>query len=64
MQLELPLEMKVSTWSAPKRVAFAEKLERWAHQLRVSAFILEKDSKPAGPPKKIKYLAATHAALN
>ena len=42
--LEPELEEEASLWTPGQRRAFASKLERWARQLRVSAFILERQS--------------------
>jgi hypothetical protein len=62
VQLELPLEIKVATWSPPRRIALAEKLERWARQLRVSAAILLRDEPK--PTKRLKPIPQEKAALN
>jgi len=50
--LEPELEEEASLWTPGQRRAFASKLERWARQLRVSAFILERRAARRTPSLK------------
>ena len=51
--LEPELEEEACLWTPGQRRAFAGKLERWARQLRVSAFILERRAaRPRTPSLK------------
>lgn len=49
--LEPALESRAALWTPRKRRAIAAKLERWAHELRVSAAILESDQALPSPPR-------------
>ncbi len=61
--LEPELEEEASLWTPGQRRAFASKLERWARQLRVSAFILERQSGGPRTPS-LKGVSARQQRLN
>ena len=44
--LEPELEQEVALYTPAQRVELAGKFERWAHQLRISAFILRRGQEP------------------
>jgi hypothetical protein len=48
--LEPELEEDAALWTPAQRLAAARKFERWARQLRVSAFILKRLSEPKPTP--------------
>jgi hypothetical protein len=61
--LEPELEEIANSLNAAQRRALASKLERWAKELRVSAFILERDAAPR-PRPALKRLAPRRLLLN
>lgn len=63
VKLEPELEEQVCLMTASQRVALAFKFERWARQLRVSAFILRRVSSPKRPPS-LKVLSRRSLLLN
>lgn len=63
VRLEPVLEEKVATFSPSKRRALAIVYERWAHQLRLSARILEIDAKPS-QRRRLKGLPHRKLLLN
>jgi hypothetical protein len=62
--LEPELELFVLAMTPWQRLDLAKKYERWARQLKVSASIMFRDSCPAGPAKKVKFLPPWKAVLN
>jgi hypothetical protein len=61
--LEPELEQEVSLMTASQRLELARKFERWAHQLRISAFILKRASQPK-PRPSLKALSKAKLILN
>ena len=61
--LEPELECEVGLFTPPQRLELARKFERWARQLRVSAFILGRAAEPKGPAV-LKALPRRKLALN
>jgi len=61
--LEPELEEEASLMTAAQRREFALKLERWARQLRVSAFILDRTSAPR-PRPSLTYVPRRRLLLN
>jgi len=61
--LEPELECEVMLFTPAQRVELARKFERWARQLRVSAFILGRDAEPKRPVA-LKVLPQRKLALN
>ena len=65
VKLEPELEAVAAGWSAAKRLALARKLRRWAHQLEISAAILELDAHRQGAHRPVlKFVAPRKAGLN
>ena len=50
VQLEPELELEAALWTPERRRVVADKLERWARQLRISAAIMERD-RLVSPPR-------------
>jgi hypothetical protein len=63
VQLELSLQEQAGDLNAAQSRAMASRLERWAHQLRVKAAILEAHSKPR-PRRALKPLWPRRLLLN
>lgn len=61
--LEPELQPEVETMNSWQRLKLARKFERWARQLRVSAFILNRDSSPK-PRPSLKGLSKRKQMLN
>jgi len=61
--LEPELEEIAKELNASRRRALAGKLERWAKELRVSAFILDRDAEPR-PKPSLKRLPNRRLLLN
>lgn len=61
--LEPELEGEVGLFTPPQRIELARKFERWARQLRVSAFILGRDAAPKRPVA-LRALPRRKLALN
>ncbi|MGO9200947.1 MAG: hypothetical protein ACLQM8_10470 [Limisphaerales bacterium] len=61
--LEPELECEVGLFTPPQRLELARKFERWARQLRVSAFILRRAEGPKRPAV-LKVLPRRKLALN
>jgi hypothetical protein len=61
--LEPELECEVGLFTPPERLELARKFERWARQLRVSAFILRRAQEPKRPAV-LKVLPRRKLALN
>jgi len=61
--LEPELERDVALYTPSQRIELAGKLERWARQLRISAFILRRDGAPRGHAV-LKALPRRRLALN
>lgn len=61
--LEPELECEVGLFTPPQRLELARKFERWARQLRVSAFILGRAEEPKRPAV-LKVLSRRKLALN
>jgi hypothetical protein len=65
VKLEPELEAVAGEWSEAKRRALARKLRRWAHQLEVSAAIMELDARRRnGRRPVLRFVAPRQAALN
>ena len=62
--LEPELEEEVALYTPSQRLELARKMERWARQLRVSAFILRRDSCPKRACASIKGLPRRRLLLN
>jgi len=63
VQLELPLQQQAGDLNASESRALAGKLERWAHQLRVKAAVLDAHfSRPSLP--RLKRLPLSRLILN
>lgn len=62
--LEPELEMEAALWSPAKRREMARVFARWAHQLRVSAAVLDAREKGLFRPRPKIGLPARKAALN
>jgi hypothetical protein len=58
--LEPELESEVALFTPSQRIELARKFERWARQLKVSAFILDRD---AGPKKPVALKALPRRKL-
>jgi len=63
VRLEPELEREVALFNPAQRVELARKFERWARQLRVSAFILRRAAEPRRPAV-LKVLPLRKLALN
>ena len=63
VQLELPLQEQAGDLNASQSRALAAKLERWAHQLRVKAAILDAHAQPR-PRRGLRPLVRRRLALN
>jgi hypothetical protein len=61
--LEPELECEVGLFTPAQRLELARKFERWARQLRVSAFILRRDAEPKRPVA-LRALPLRKLALN
>jgi hypothetical protein len=61
--LEPELEQDACLWTAAQRRAAARKMRRWARQLEVSAFILERHAKPRSK-SSLRALKPEKLALN
>lgn len=61
--LEPELEEEAALLTPTQRILLAKKLERWARQLRVSAFIMRRDAAPK-PRPYLKALSRRKLALN
>ena len=61
--MEPELECEVGLFTASQRVELARKFERWARQLRVSAFILRRAAERK-EPAVLKALPPRKLALN
>ena len=46
--MEPELEREVALYTPAQRLELARKFERWARELRVSAFILRREAEPKG----------------
>jgi hypothetical protein len=65
VKLEPELEAVAGGWSEAKRLALARKLRRWAHQLEISAAIMELDARRRnGHRPVLKFIAPRKAVLN
>ncbi len=62
LEPDLQAEVELFSWQA--RLHLARKLERWAHQLRVSAKIIQRDLPPPPSPPSLKPLCAAKLRLN
>jgi len=62
--LEPELECEVALMNIRQRRTMAKKFERWAHQLWISASILERRQRPLPPRSSLKALPARKQALN
>lgn len=63
VKLEPELEAEAMLLTPAQRIQMAAKLERWARQLRVSAFILRADAEPK-PRPSLRALPRRRLALN
>ena len=63
IKMEPDLEMHAGNFTAAQRRELARKLERWAKQLRISAFIIDRDSAPR-PRPALKRLSRTQLRRN
>jgi len=63
VQLEPELQMEAATFTPHQRRMLASVYERWAHQLRVTAKVLEKDLAPR-PRGEVMWLPAKKLARN
>jgi hypothetical protein len=61
--LEPELEEETALLTAAQRMRLARKFERWARQLRVSAFILRQDAHP-GPRPSLRAVPRRRLVLN
>jgi hypothetical protein len=61
--LEPELELEAGWFTPSQRLELARKFERWARQLRVSAFILGRDAEPKRPVA-LKVLPRRKLVLN
>ena len=65
VRLEPELEAIAALWPAAKRFEVAQKLKRWAKQLRISAMIMVSDGRGQKPrPASVPSLPRRKAALN
>ena len=65
VKLEPELEAVAGGWSEAKRLALARKLRRWAHQLEISAAIMELDARRRSAHRPVlKFVAPRKAGLN
>jgi hypothetical protein len=65
VRLEPELEEIAALWPAAKRFEVAQKLKRWAKQLRISALIMVSDGRGQKPrPASVPSLPRRKAALN
>jgi hypothetical protein len=65
VRLEPELEKIAALWPAAKRFEVAQKLKRWAKQLRISAMIMASDGRgPKARPASVPSLPRRKAALN
>jgi hypothetical protein len=65
VRLEPELEAIAALWPAAKRFEVAQKLRRWAKQLRISAMIMASDGRGPKPrPASVPSLPRRKAALN
>jgi hypothetical protein len=65
VRLEPELEEIAALWPAAKRFEVAQKLRRWAKQLRISAIIMASDGRGQKPkPASVPCLPRRKAALN
>lgn len=62
--LEPELQAEIGSMPPSPRRALARKFKRWAHQLEISAKILETNSATIPPPKQIRWLHQRKARLN
>ena len=62
--LEPELEEEVSLYTWQRRLELARKFERWAKQLRVSAFILRRASSRSTPRPSLKVVSRKRLLLN
>lgn len=63
--LEPELEEIAALWPAAKRFEVADKLKRWAKQLKISALIMASDGRGPGPkPVSVPVLSRRRAVLN
>ncbi len=63
VKLEPELEERAALWNPAKRRAVARKMQRWARQLIISAFVLERDAQ-SSPQQRLKVLPLQKARLN
>ena len=65
VKLEPELEEIAALWPAAKRFEVAQKLKRWARQLRISAQIMASDGRGRAPrPASVPSLPGRKALLN
>jgi hypothetical protein len=64
VRLEPALEEKVGKMTAAQRRILAALYERWAHQLRLSAAIMDRDASPKPCRKSIKFIASYKTKMN
>ena len=66
VRLEPELEEIAALWPAAKRFEVAQKLRRWARQLKISALIMASDGRGQGSPSPVSapLLSRRKALLN
>lgn len=64
VKMEPELEEEAGALTASQRRIMAQKLERWVHQLRVSAKILDRDALPRPGRSSLRSLPRRRLSLN
>jgi hypothetical protein len=64
VKLEPELEEIAALWPAAKRFEVAQKLKRWARQLKISAQIMASDGRGSPRPASVPALSRRKALLN
>ena len=62
--LEPELQEIAALWPPAQRLEAAEKMHRWARQLKISALIMLKDSRPKPRRRGVPVLPPRKALLN